>query len=63
LHRLLRTIRPLPYTISNSYIENVAQELVKLHQEDKLFSIVPIQLAKTNTIKQEDNTNAELINV
>jgi hypothetical protein len=63
LHRLLRTIRPLPYTISEPYIENVAQELVKLHQENKLFSIVPIQLAKTNTIKQEDNTNVELVNV
>jgi alkylation response protein AidB-like acyl-CoA dehydrogenase len=63
LHRLLRTIRPLPYTISELMLENVAQELVKLHQENKLFSIVPIQLAKTNTIKQEDNTNAKLVNV
>jgi alkylation response protein AidB-like acyl-CoA dehydrogenase len=63
LHRLLRTIRPLPYTISQTYIENVAQELVKLHQENKLFSIVPIQLAKTNNIKQEDKTNAKLVNV
>ncbi|NJL53025.1 MAG: acyl-CoA dehydrogenase, partial [Hydrococcus sp. SU_1_0] len=37
LHRLLRTIRPLPYTISELMLENVAQELVKLHQENKLF--------------------------
>jgi alkylation response protein AidB-like acyl-CoA dehydrogenase len=63
LHRLLRTIRSLPYTISQTYSENVAQELVKLHQENKLFSIVPIQLAKTNTIKQKDKTNAKLVNV
>ncbi len=61
IHRLLKTIRPLPYSISEEYSENVAQELVKLHQEDKLFSIVPIQLAQSKTIKQEDNTNAKLI--
>lgn len=63
LHRLLRTIRPLPYSIADHYVENVAQELVKLHQENKLFSIVPIQLSKTNTIKLEDNTNVQLVNV
>lgn len=45
LHRLLRTIRPLPYTISEVYVENTAQELLKLYKEDKLFSIVPFQLA------------------
>jgi hypothetical protein len=63
LHRLLRTIRPLPYIISELYEENIARELVKLHQENKLFSLVPIQLAKATSIKQEDNTNAQLINV
>ncbi|EAZ90037.1 acyl-CoA dehydrogenase [Crocosphaera chwakensis] len=45
LHRLLRTIRPLPYSISDAYVENTAQELLKLYKEDKLFSIVPFQLA------------------
>ncbi|MDJ0846477.1 acyl-CoA dehydrogenase [Crocosphaera sp.] len=45
LHRLLRTMRPLPYSISDEYLENTAQELLKLHQQDKLFSIVPFQLA------------------
>ncbi len=61
IHRLLKTIRPLPYSISEEYSENVAQEMVQLHQEDKLFSIVPIQLAQSKTINQEDNTNAKLI--
>ena len=46
LHRLLRTITPLPYSISEVYRENVARELVQLEQEDQLFSIVPFQLAK-----------------
>ncbi|MDJ0660875.1 MAG: acyl-CoA dehydrogenase [Crocosphaera sp.] len=45
LHRLLRTMRPLPYSISDEYVENTAQELLKLYKEDKLFSIVPFQLA------------------
>lgn len=63
LHRLLKTIVTLPYSISEVYNENVAQELVKLQQEDKLFSIVPIQLAQSKTIKQEDNNNVELIHV
>ncbi|NES81012.1 MAG: acyl-CoA dehydrogenase [Moorea sp. SIO2B7] len=55
LHRLLRTLRPLPYFISEVYLENVAQELVKLYREEKLFSIVPFQLAKKQT--QEDKTD------
>ena len=63
LHRLLKTIKPLPYTIDLEYVENTVQELVKLHKEQKLYSIVPIQLATANTIKQEDNTDAKLINV
>ncbi len=63
LHRLLKTMKALPYSISEEYTENVAQELLKLHQENKLFSIVPIQLAQSKTLKQENNTNAKLINV
>jgi hypothetical protein len=56
LHRLLRTIRPLPYSISDVYVENTAQELLKLHKEDKLFSIVPFQLAHSPI--NEDSSNA-----
>ncbi|AFZ36495.1 acyl-CoA dehydrogenase domain-containing protein [Stanieria cyanosphaera PCC 7437] len=65
LHRLLRTIRPMPYFISEVYLENVAQELVRLHRENKLFSIVPIQLAQSEINKQEDQINAttELVHV
>jgi alkylation response protein AidB-like acyl-CoA dehydrogenase len=54
LHRLLRSLRPLPYFISEAYLENVAQELIRLDNENRLFSIVPFQLAQ----KQEENTNA-----
>ncbi|MGF1541648.1 MAG: acyl-CoA dehydrogenase [Pleurocapsa sp.] len=59
IHRLLRTIRPLPYSISDAYIENVAQELVKLHQENKLFSIVPIQLAQQPTTNKNHTNNTK----
>jgi alkylation response protein AidB-like acyl-CoA dehydrogenase len=45
LHRLLRTMRQLPYSISEEYSENLTQELLNLYKQDKLFSIVPFQLA------------------
>jgi hypothetical protein len=56
LHRLLRTVRPLPFTISDVYVANVADELVKLYKDNKLFSIVPFQLAKNN-IETEVKSN------
>jgi hypothetical protein len=58
IHRLLRTIRPMPYSISETYSDNVAQELVRLYRENRLFSIVPIQLAQSKTYQQEAKTNA-----
>ncbi len=61
LHRLLRPICQLPYTISEEYSENVAQELLKLYQNNKLFSIVPIQLANNKTQEQDyANSNLQL---
>ncbi len=53
LHRLLRTLRPLPYTLSEVYVENVAQELLKLYQENQHFSIVPFQLAHSQTTEEK----------
>jgi len=58
IHRLLRTIRPMPYSLSESYSDNVTQELVRLYREDRLFSIVPVQLAQSKTYQQEAKTNA-----
>ncbi len=54
LHRLLRSLRPLPFTLREDYVENVAQELLKLYREDKHFSIVPFQLATLLT-KEDKN--------
>jgi hypothetical protein len=53
LHRLLRTLRPLPYTLSEVYVENVAQELLKLYQKNQHFSIVPFQLAHSQTTEEK----------
>jgi alkylation response protein AidB-like acyl-CoA dehydrogenase len=48
LHRLLRSIRPIPYNISEVYLTNVTQEMVKLYKEGKMFSIVPFQIAHSS---------------
>ncbi|MCP2728973.1 acyl-CoA dehydrogenase [Limnofasciculus baicalensis] len=56
LHRILKPWRQLPYTMDKAYSENVARELLRLHQENKAFSIVPFQYAQSKT--QEDKTNA-----
>ncbi|MFM8297460.1 MAG: acyl-CoA dehydrogenase family protein [Microcystis aeruginosa] len=53
LHRLLRTLRPLPYTLSEVYVENVAQELLRLYQKNQHFSIVPFQLAHSQTTEEK----------
>lgn len=60
LHRLLRTLRPLPYSISDTYVENVAKELLKLYREDQLFSIVPFQLAHSQTKEDQPYATSKL---
>jgi alkylation response protein AidB-like acyl-CoA dehydrogenase len=47
LDRLMMPFLHTPSSLPDSYRENVAQELLKLYKQDQLFSIVPIQLAKT----------------
>ena len=59
LHRLMRTMRPLPFAISAIYVDNVAQELLKLYEDDKLFSIVPFQLAQSQLLQETTNASAE----
>ena len=59
LHKLVRTFKPMPYC-SQVYVENVAQELLKLHREDKLFSIVPFQLAQSMLTQEKNHASSEL---
>ncbi|MEA5508477.1 acyl-CoA dehydrogenase [Crocosphaera sp. UHCC 0190] len=60
LHRLLRMIRPLPYSISDAYVANTAEELLKLCKEDKLFSIVPFQLAQSQITEDRPHATSKL---
>ncbi|MEA5535106.1 acyl-CoA dehydrogenase [Crocosphaera sp. XPORK-15E] len=60
LHRLLRMIRPLPYSISDAYVANLAEELLKLYKEDKLFSIVPFQLAQSPLTEDRSYATSKL---
>jgi len=49
LDRLLGNLRPGRASLPDSYYETVAQRLVELDQEDRLFSIVPMPLARTGS--------------
>ncbi|NJM98098.1 MAG: acyl-CoA dehydrogenase family protein [Phormidesmis sp. RL_2_1] len=60
LHRLLSTFRKSLATPPLMYYENVAQELLRLHQADKMFSIVPFQLAQpTGEIVSQTNPSTQ----
>jgi alkylation response protein AidB-like acyl-CoA dehydrogenase len=48
LHRLLLTLRPARALPSRLADEAIAQELVRLYQASRLFSIVPFQLAQSD---------------
>ncbi|TVQ42469.1 MAG: acyl-CoA dehydrogenase [Gloeocapsa sp. DLM2.Bin57] len=50
LHRLLRTIRPMAYYLDQVYVENITQYMLKLYQENRQFSLIPIQLANEDEI-------------
>ncbi len=60
LHRLLRTMKPLSYSISETYENNLTQEMVKLYQFEKMFSIVPFQLAQLNPKEDIKNDSNQL---
>ncbi|WP_008314019.1 acyl-CoA dehydrogenase [Leptolyngbya sp. PCC 6406] len=54
--RLLAHLSPERPAVPTSYYETVAVELLRLHQEDKMFSIVPFQLAQASV--PESNVGA-----
>lgn len=66
LNRLMLTLRPSPLGAGTPsaplqvYYENVAQELLRLYSENKLFSIVPFQLALPQTQENQTNATSEL---
>lgn len=45
LQRLMKGLAPSLDSLPQAHTENVAEEIMKLYRQDKLFSIVPFQLA------------------
>lgn len=45
LHKLMKGLDPSLDSLPEAYTENVAEEIMKLYKQDKLFSIIPFQLA------------------
>ncbi|MEO0542098.1 MAG: acyl-CoA dehydrogenase, partial [Cyanobacteria bacterium P01_A01_bin.105] len=60
VHRLLDACGVAPNPVSLDDYETVYQRLVQLHREDKMFSIVPFQLANTTTQSESHATTPEL---
>jgi alkylation response protein AidB-like acyl-CoA dehydrogenase len=58
LHRLLSKLRPLPYSISEAYSENAAQELLKLYRENRAFSLLPFPLAQPENETPQERSHA-----
>ncbi|MEO0533015.1 MAG: acyl-CoA dehydrogenase family protein [Cyanobacteria bacterium P01_A01_bin.123] len=52
LHRLLSPARLDLAQVPEAYYEAVAEEMLKLYHEDKLFSIVPFQLARASKLEE-----------
>ncbi len=55
LHRLLSHFRMDLAAPPQVYYETVAQELLRLHKTDKMFSIVPFQLAQSASVQPLSN--------
>ncbi|MGB7251250.1 MAG: acyl-CoA dehydrogenase family protein [Phormidesmis sp.] len=60
LHRMLTHFRLDLAVPLEAYSENVAKELLRLHQTDKMFSIVPFQLAKTSVSSNPNPSTEEV---
>jgi alkylation response protein AidB-like acyl-CoA dehydrogenase len=58
LHRLLNTFKRSLDPVQESAYDTVASVLLKLYEEDKMFSIVPFQLAQSSNPIQESTSHA-----
>ncbi len=48
LERLLSSLQKMEETVPEEYTTNMAQEIIKRHENQEIFSIVPFQLAQTH---------------
>ncbi|MGB3511943.1 MAG: acyl-CoA dehydrogenase [Microcoleaceae cyanobacterium] len=62
---LNRLLKPFGHSekVDQSYWEKVTEEMLKLFNQNKLFSIVPFQLAQTQKQENQTNANPELQHV
>jgi hypothetical protein len=58
LRKLLREVRPSTTSVPRPYVKNVSQQIARLYKEDRLFSILPIQLAGTVNLMPATNPGA-----
>jgi alkylation response protein AidB-like acyl-CoA dehydrogenase len=52
LHRILTSFQPWRSALPQHFVENIAQQMKKLYEEDRLFSVIPMQLARTESFVQ-----------
>jgi alkylation response protein AidB-like acyl-CoA dehydrogenase len=60
LDRLVRTFQASPVEIPAEYEAAVADEMLALHRDNRMYSIVPFQLANDNTEKPQTDASPEL---
>jgi alkylation response protein AidB-like acyl-CoA dehydrogenase len=53
LDRLERELNPGIYACSNDLVTRVSQSLIELHDNDRMFSIMPIQLARSGQLASQ----------
>lgn len=51
LNRLLKHLQVFEYTVPDSFIESVANQLVKLTESNQLYSMLPFQLHRIESVK------------
>lgn len=60
LERLMQIFRPSKQLMPQEYIENVTQEMYRLYTEEKMFSIVPFQIAPSGVAEHEPDEDPKI---
>lgn len=52
LNRILTSFQPWRSAPPQHFVENIVRQMKKLYEEDRLFSLIPLQLARTESLVQ-----------
>ena len=52
LNRILNLFQPRRPSPPTEFVDNVTQQMKKLYEEDRLFSLIPMQLARNESLVQ-----------